>query len=79
MTTIEQIEQFNRPNKRAVAINCDHIGDDNDYSCFLSSVIVNLYKAGHKQQALDLMNTDSMLTEKQDMTGLEAFVSKRLG
>ena len=55
------ISKFNKPYQSAVAINCDHIGDDNDYSCFLYRVIRELYKAGKKEMAYKLALTDSMM------------------
>ncbi len=61
MTTQEMISNFNKPYQSAVAINCDHIGDDNDYSCFLYRVIRELYKAGKKEMAYKLALTDSMI------------------
>lgn len=45
-----ETSHFNRPHKTIVAIDCRHIGDDNDYSCFLSD--------GHKAMAYKLALTD---------------------
>jgi len=61
MTTQKMIAEFNKPYQTAVAINCDHIGDDNDYSCFLYRVIRELYKSGKKEMAYKLALTDPML------------------
>jgi hypothetical protein len=44
----KSIAEYNKPGKPTVAINTLHIGDDNDYSCFLSGVVFELYKAGKK-------------------------------
>ena len=58
----KEVKEFNRPNKYAVAINCSHIGDDNDYSCFLSDVISKLYSVD-KKLAWKLFRTDSMVID----------------
>lgn len=60
----EAMGEFNAPNKLVVAINCVHIGDDNDYSCFLSECVYKLFKAGEFETALKLANTDPMLAKK---------------
>lgn len=80
MTLKEQIElnkkemsEFNKPYKTAVAIDCAHIGDDNDYSCFLSNAIYELWKAGKKDIALTLANTDPMLINKWKPETLEQY------
>lgn len=54
------IAQFNKPHQCAVAVNTLHIGDDNDYSCWLSSVVYALYTSGHEQKAFELFQTDPM-------------------
>lgn len=58
----QDIEEFNKPSKYSVAINCLHIGDDNDYSCFLLTVIKKLYPLDPKM-AWKLFKTDSMLVD----------------
>ena len=62
---------FNQPYKTTVAIDCRHIGDDNDYSCFLSDILLLLYKAGHKEQAYKLSLTDPMLCNEDTMQQFE--------
>lgn len=66
--TQKAISQFNEPYKPAVAINCVQIGDDNDYSCFLSTVIYALMDAGKKEMALRLANTDPMRDVSSPLT-----------
>lgn len=61
-TTAQIISEFNKPYQPAVAINCDHIGDDNDYSCVLFIVCRKLWAAGEKGLAVMMANTDSMRT-----------------
>lgn len=63
-----EISKFNEPYKPAVAINCIGIGDDNDYSIFLSSVIYALMDAGKKEMALTLANTDPMRDVSSPLT-----------
>jgi len=59
----ELIKSFNKPYQRAVAINTQFIGDDNDYSCFLSKAVAALWQAGHEQLAFRLQQTDPLLLE----------------
>lgn len=59
--TREMINEFNKPYQSAVAINCCHIGDDNDYSCFLSRVCFELFVADKNKTAYDLFLTDPLL------------------
>ena len=66
MTPKELIKSFNKPYQRAVAINTEHIGDDNDYSCFLFDAIMKLYPIDAKM-AFKLYRTDSMAIS-EDMT-----------
>ena len=58
----KEVRDFNRPYKYAVAINCSHLGDDNDYSCFLSNVIEKLYTVD-RMMAWKLFRTDSMCVD----------------
>lgn len=60
-STQKIVEDFNKPYKLAVAINASGIGDDNDYSCFLSRCWYQLWLAGQKELALELANTDPLL------------------
>jgi len=62
-STRERIKAFNRPYQTAVAINCEFIGDDNDYSCFLAKVVYKLWKAGEYELAFKLQRTDPLLTK----------------
>ena len=57
--TKQLIKGFNKPHQHAVAINTEHIGDDNDYSCFLLDVIMKLFPIDSKM-AFSLYRTDSM-------------------
>jgi hypothetical protein len=70
-TTAQIIAEFNKPYKTAVAINCDHIGDDNDYSCVLFVVARKLWAAGEKQLAVTMANTDSMRLEPVTVESFE--------
>jgi hypothetical protein len=54
------MNEQNKPYKKAVTINCSHIGDDNDYSCFLYNVITILFKQDTKL-AYKMFLTDPML------------------
>lgn len=56
----DEVRSYNEPNKYVVAINCAHIGDDNDYSCVLSNVCVTLFEAGKKDLAYRMYLTDPM-------------------
>lgn len=75
----KETEDFNRPHKTTVAIDCRHIGDDNDYSCFLSKAVLQLYKAGNKETSYLLAKTDPMLCEDMNMEDFEAWMQERLG
>lgn len=66
--TQEKINSFNKPWQTAVAINCAHIGDDNDYSCHLSSLIKKMIKAGLSQEAYTLWLTDPLLSREGGVT-----------
>jgi hypothetical protein len=57
--TKQLISGFNKPYQYAVAINTEHIGDDNDYSCFLLDAIMKLFPVD-PQMAFKLYRTDSM-------------------
>jgi len=59
MTTEQLIQSFNKPHQCAVAINTEHIGDDNDYSCFLFDVIMKVFPTDEKM-AFKLYKTDPM-------------------
>lgn len=63
MTSRKLAESFNKPYQTAVAIITEHIGDDNDYSCFLNGVLKELYKAGKVEMAYKLALTDTMSLE----------------
>jgi hypothetical protein len=65
------ILEFNRPYRCAVAVNCSHIGDDNDYSCFLFNCCFELWNAGKKEMAYRLFLTDPMLFPALDMNEFE--------
>ncbi len=65
------ISQFNKPHQCAVAVNATHIGDDNDYSCFLFRAWFALWLSGNKELALELANTDPMLNNQFTMEELE--------
>lgn len=67
----KEIISYNRPHKTTVAIDCRHIGDDNDYSCFLADCIYKLWLYGEKKTALKLANTDPMLVENFTADGLD--------
>jgi hypothetical protein len=47
-----------------IKINTGHIGDDNDYSCFLSGIIYKLWLGGHIEEAFRLLNTDTMVVRQ---------------
>lgn len=66
-----QIAAFNEPYKQAVAINCYHIGDDNDYSCFLTGCTFALWKAGEKDKAYRLATTDPLGPDELAMEDFE--------
>ena len=70
-STLRMMQEFNQPYKTAVAINCSDIGDDNDYSCFLSGCIYELWKAGKPEMALTLANTDPMMSTPWTTEDLE--------
>lgn len=70
-TTAQIIAEFNKPYQTAVAINCDHIGDDNDYSCTLFIVVRKLWAAGEKELAVTMANTDSMRLEPVTVESFE--------
>jgi len=55
---------FNEPKKYVVAINCAHIGDDNDYSCVLSDAVEKLYIVGEKELAHRMILTDTMIVRE---------------
>jgi hypothetical protein len=57
----KQCNSYNKPYAKTVAIVTSHIGDDNDYSCYLQQAIFALMEAGKTDIALKLANTDSML------------------
>jgi hypothetical protein len=71
------INNFNRPYQRAVAINCEHIGDDNDYSCFLSNVVEKLLPVD-AEMAYRLFKTDPFLTVDLSFEQFKAYFNKRI-
>lgn len=71
------MSDFNRPHKPSVAVDTSHIGDDNDFSCFLSGIVVKLYKAGHIEDALKLANIDPMINNAIDADGLAQMIESR--
>lgn len=73
-----ETQSFNKPYKTTVAIDCRHIGDDNDYSCFLSTAVLQLYKAGNKETAYLLAKTDPMLCNDMDMQYFEVWMQEKL-
>ncbi len=76
--TTPQTENFNKPYQTTVAIDTRHIGDENDYSCFLSKAVLELYKAGNKETAYTLALTDPMLCETMNMEEFELWMADRL-
>ena len=58
----KMIDNYNRPHKETVAIYTEHIGDDNDYSCFLLDVIMKLYPVD-PLMAWKLYRTDPMVID----------------
>lgn len=58
--TQDLINGFNKPYQTAVAVDASHIGDDNDYSCFLSDVVYTLWAAGNVEMAYKLYKTDPL-------------------
>lgn len=59
--TAEYVRKQNEPYKEAVCVNNANNGDDNDYSCFLTRVCMELYKTKRIELAYQLYLTDPML------------------
>lgn len=72
-----EIKNFNKPYKNIVAIDCRHIGDDNDYSCFLNGAVYELWLSGYKDRALQLYNTDPMSIKSHTKESFEISMQEK--
>lgn len=72
----QEVREFNNPHQPAVAINCAHIGDDNDFSCTISRVVKALFIAGEIDLAYTMYLTDPLLHRPTGNISKETFVEE---